>query len=154
VKIGDRPVTIRVGGKIDRLDATYGIIRVIDYKTGNLQNADLVCRSLDDLVNPSVKNLKKEIVQALIYSLVIKKGYYPDQKISAAIYAVLRMNDEDLDPGIKIGGEKMEIGNIELEWESEFTTLLENIFNPDAVFRQTEFKERCVYCPYNPICMR
>lgn len=154
VKIGDRPVTIRVGGKIDRLDATYGIIRVIDYKTGNLQNADLVCRSLDDLVNPSVKNLKKEIVQALIYSLVIKKGYYPDQKISAAIYAVLRMNDEDLDPGIKIGGEKMEIGNIELDWESEFTTLLENIFNPDAVFRQTEFKERCVYCPYNPICMR
>jgi CRISPR/Cas system-associated exonuclease Cas4 (RecB family) len=154
IKIGDRVVTIRVGGKIDRLDATPDSIRVIDYKTGNLQNSDLACRTLDDLVDPLVRNQKKEIVQALIYSLVIKKGYFPDQNISAAIYAILRMNDEELDPRIKIGGEKMEIGKIEQEWEMVFTTLLERIFNPDAVFTQTEYKDRCSYCPYNSICMR
>jgi hypothetical protein len=28
------------------------------------------------------------------------------------------------------------------------------IYAPDAVFSQTEFSERCRYCPYNVICRR
>lgn len=145
---------IRVGGKIDRLDSVAGNLRVIDYKTGNLENGDLSCKQLNDIINPDIKKQKKEIVQALIYSLILKKKYYPGQPISATIYAILKLNDETFNPNIRIGNNNIEIGELEQEWENLLIEILSSIYSPESEFSQTIHNERCKYCPYNLICRR
>lgn len=145
---------IRIGGKIDRLDSIAGNLRVIDYKTGNLESGNLSCKQLPDLFNPDIKKQKKEIVQALVYSLILRKKYYPGQPITATIYAILKLNDETFNPNIRVGSNNIEIGEVEQEWETILTDILENIYSPEAIFSQTVFKERCGYCPYKLICGR
>jgi CRISPR/Cas system-associated exonuclease Cas4 (RecB family) len=145
---------IRVGGKIDRLDSVASCLRVIDYKTGNLASGDLSCKQLTELYNPEIKKQKKEIVQALVYSLILRKKYYPEQPITATIYAILKLNDDTFNPNIRIGNSNIEIGEVEHQWESILTDILENIYSPEAIFSQTAFKERCGYCPYKLICGR
>ncbi|MBT7995493.1 MAG: hypothetical protein HN691_11500, partial [Bacteroidetes bacterium] len=52
---------------------------------------------------------------------------------------------------------KNSVDNIEIlqsEFESHLKLLLQDIFNPDVSFRQTEDKKKCEYCPYKGICNR
>ena len=154
IRTGGKAETVRVGGNIDRLDEADGQLRVIDYKTGNLESSDLSFRSLESLMDTSLKTRKKEVVQALIYSLVLKKEYFPGKKISAVIYPILKLADSTMNPNIRMDGSEMEIGDISDEWESSLISVLEQIYSPDGVFNQTPFKERCSYCPYKQICMR
>ncbi len=154
ITIGGEPKTIYIGGKIDRLDTVEGSLRVIDYKTGNLESGDLGCKQLEELHDPEIKKQKKEIVQALVYSLILKKRYFPDQKITSTIYAILKLNDAEFNPSIRVGGKVMEIGEILPVWEENLKDILEQIYSPDSVFAQTRFVERCGYCPYKLICGR
>ena len=41
-----------------------------------------------------------------------------------------------------------------LEFEARLRELLEELFNPDTVFDQTEEIDSCTYCPYKRICYR
>ena len=154
IRINGNSHVVRVGGKIDRLDSIAGQMRVIDYKTGSLISSDLGCSQLQDLFNPDIKKLKKEIVQALVYSFILRKKYYPEQPITATIYAILKLNDEAFNPNIRVGNKNIEIGELEQEWETILEEILINIYSPDTEFSQTTFKERCVYCPYKLICGR
>lgn len=154
IRIEGKEHAVTVGGKIDRLDTVGGMLRVIDYKTGNLKSADLSCRNLMDLLDRDQKTLKKEIIQALIYSLVLKRNYYQGDQVSGAIYAILQMGDEEVNPFIRIGGSLLEIGEIQSEWESMLTDLLEELYSPEAVFSQTKYTERCQYCAYKQICRK
>lgn len=146
--------TITVGGKIDRLDSVNGIMRVIDYKTGSLDSRDLSCNDFESLIDPNRKTRNKEIMQALIYGLVLRKKYYPDQPITATIYAILKLNDTSFNPSIRIGKTPMEMSEIEKPAEYLLKKILEGIYSPESRFTQTPFKERCRYCPYNLICLR
>lgn len=154
IQVGNDMVPIVVGGKIDRLDEVDGVLRVIDYKTGNLESRDLSFRTMEELTDTLSKTRKKEVVQALIYSLVLKRDHFSGHKISALIYPVLKLSDTALNPQIRRDGQEMEIGEIRSEWESSLIAVLEQIYSPAGVFRQTQYKERCRYCPYRQICMR
>jgi hypothetical protein len=90
----------------------------------------------------------------LVYSFILRKKYYPEQPITATIYAILKLNDETFNPNIRVGNKNIEIGELEQEWETILEEILRNIYSPDSEFSQTTFKERCVYCPYKLICGR
>lgn len=145
---------IRIGGKIDRLDEVNGRIRVIDYKTGNLSGSDLACNQLDELFEPDTKNLKKEIIQALVYSYILKKDFFGDKQVTATVYAILKLNDETFHPEVRVAKQVMEIGNLMPQWEELLKELLSEIFSAAGTFTQTSDGDRCRYCPYTEICRR
>lgn len=154
IDINGKKHPVKVGGKIDRIDETDGYLRVIDYKTGNIDPKDLSVPSLDELFNPAVKKIKKEIIQALIYSFILRRENYPEKSVHAVIYAILKLADENFDMSIKIGGKKMEISQVEAEFQTHLEKILTEIYSPETVFRQTEIFDRCKICPYKLICRR
>lgn len=145
---------LRIGGKVDRVDEQGGKIRVIDYKTGSLQSSALAFTSLDELFAPEVKKLKKEVVQALIYAFILRRGTFRGSAVTAVIYSILNLRDEKFRVYVEMNKNPVAVEAIEHELEEHLRTLLGEIFSQESVFRQTPFKERCDYCPYNVLCRR
>lgn len=154
VNVDGQDHDIRIGGKIDRLDEVNGSIRVIDYKTGNLSGSDLACTQLDELIDPSTKNLKKEIIQALVYSYILRKDYFKDNPVTATVYAILKLNDETFHPEVRVSKQVMNIANLMPQWEELLKEVLSGIFSEESLFFQTSDPGRCKYCPYVDICRR
>jgi RecB family exonuclease len=146
--------SIRIGGKVDRVDETDGVVRVVDYKTGSLSSSELQCKSLDELFDRTNKQMKKEIIQALIYALILKKGDFPGSSVQPVVFGILSLKDESMNPKLRINGKAAEISEAADELERHLKAVTTSIYAPDAVFSQTEFSERCRYCPYNVICRR
>ena len=40
------------------------------------------------------------------------------------------------------------------EFRTELNRLLEEIFNPDGKFEQTEIEEKCAYCDFKGLCKK
>jgi len=129
VSVDGQEHDIRIGGKIDRLDEVDGSVRVIDYKTGNLSGSDLACNQLEELFDPEARNLKKEIIQALVYSYILKQDYFRDKPVTATVYAILKLNDGTFHPEVRAGKQVMEIGNHIEQWEELLKQVLSDIFS-------------------------
>lgn len=145
---------IKIGGKIDRLDQSDGIVRVIDYKTGSLDTADLSCKTLGEVFIPQKKNIKKEILQALIYGYILKSDAYHHADIGATIYAILKLQDESFNPVIRVNNKPLSMNEAWQETGDYLRSIVRDIYSKDTVFDQTEFAGRCEYCPYKSICRK
>ena len=64
------PFTIKIAGKVDRIEERNGIIRIIDYKTGKVEKANVVLKSWRGLTE-DIKNDK--IIQVLAYAFMFEK---------------------------------------------------------------------------------
>jgi len=145
---------IRIGGKVDRVDEINGVIRVIDYKTGSLNAYDLQFKSFEELFDRTKKNLKKEIIQSLVYSCILKRDYYPEKTVQAVVYSVINLKNESFDPAVRMNNQAYEMPDPGSELEKYLKAVLQEIYSRETVFSQTEFTDRCVYCPYQAICRR
>jgi ATP-dependent exoDNAse (exonuclease V) beta subunit len=143
---------IPVGGIIDRLDRVGGKIRIIDYKTGLVNSMSV--NSMDSLFNQNIKTQKKEAFQAFLYSLIIKKQYFPDDVIEPGIYALRNIFNDSFNPRFIYARKELVFNNVVDEFEDQLKQLLQEIFSVDNVFHQTEILEHCKYCPYNIMCHR
>ena len=149
VQLGDRQIW--VGGKIDRIDEKEGKLRVLDYKTGNVQAFSAA--ELSNLFERDVKDPKKEILQALIYcwGLAPQK---PGKDIVPGIYSLRKLFETKFSWEIKINRQRFVFSDIEDEFEEELQSLLSEIYTEDLGFAQTEHIQKCGYCPYRTICRR
>ena len=145
---------IKIGGKIDRLDQLNGVVRVIDYKTGSLNPYDLSCKTLGEVFIPEKKNIKKEILQALVYGYILKSDAYHHADIGATIYAILKLQDESFNPVIRINNKPLSMNEVWQETGDYLRSIVRDIYSADTIFDQTEFIERCEYCPYKGICRK
>lgn len=149
IKLNDK--SIKIEGKIDRLDRKDGVSRVLDYKTGGVKT--LSFKEIPELFVRDEKDPKKEILQAMIYSWGIsKEGQFSN--VRPAIYTLRNLFDAKFDPYIKRNRDPFDFGEVEEEFETELSGLLSEIFSEQNIFSQTEFAEKCQYCPYKGICRR
>ena len=142
---------IRIEGKIDRLDRKESITRVLDYKTGGVKS--LSYKEIPELFIRDEKEPKKEILQAMIYSWgVSKESQFSN--VRPAIYTLRNLFDAQFDPYIKRNKDSFDFADVEEEFESELSGLISEIFSEENIFSQTEFADKCRYCPYKEICRR
>ncbi|MBS7348092.1 MAG: PD-(D/E)XK nuclease family protein, partial [Muribaculaceae bacterium] len=160
---------------LDRVDIVDGVIRVVDYKTGN---ADVEAgRGLVDVFNGSGKS--KYLLQLLIYAhllegLMQEKGEsVVDRDISMKIYDVHTIAaDGPITPTIgnkKITGfrEKSVAVNTKDEsgdpgseslydgFRQRLNMIINEIFNPDIPFKARPDEENaCRYCHLSDLCGR
>ena len=143
---------IWIGGKIDRVDRVNGKLRILDYKTGNVEKFQI--KNLEELFEKDLKNHKNEILQVLIYSYILSKNLAAENEIKPIIYSLRRFFDENFSP--EISWEKQDFNFSETidDFSQHLKKLFQEIFSPQNVFTQTPQIEKCRYCPYSKICQR
>lgn len=148
--------TINFRMSIDRVDRirsgknpTEEELRFIDFKTGD---DDLSCMDMDGML----KNHKKSaIFQLLLYCYAYADLFNYKGKIKPLIYKFQTIATEGI-PDLSINKKKItdyrqadDIGFMD-----RFREKVEEIFNPDIPFTQTNDSKNCKYCAFKQICGR
>ena len=170
-----------LGGIIDRRDMKDGILRVVDYKTGNDKDgkdrktdALSTLFGLDSAGKPQ-KNEKSKIMQTMLYSLLLRlkpdkynpavKDYNPaNHDVQPVLMFPLNMlPDKEYEPelNLKIGSgkdkyEKIVFSDSAPKLQEEFLDYLKMVLgrmlDKAVPFVGTEYEDRCKFCSFTKIC--
>lgn len=151
IKVNELVKLIYVGGVIDRIDRVNGMTRVLDYKTGYVKSFGF--SEVDELFEKNLKEPKKEILQALIYSWILSDSA-ENAKLRPVIYALRSFFASNFDPLVKRNKNEFSFDEIRGDFVENLKILLTEIYSPDNEFSQTSHIEHCGYCPYRTICQR
>ncbi len=152
VLVNGRMETIYVGGVIDRIDKVNGNLRIIDYKTGNVESFSL--NELGELFEKDTPKQKKEILQALIYCMVYKENFGAPTVLQPAVYSLRRLFEEKFSPELKWNKANLIFQDVEMEFSGLLKELISEIFSHDNFYSQTPLNKYCQYCAYNKICQK
>lgn len=147
----------RIGGIIDRMDSKDGTLRIVDYKTGG--DADTPPH-VESLFIPDKKR-SNYVFQTFLYAAIMCRKQ-PTMKIAPALLYIHRAATETYSPVIQMGEprkpkeavEDLDFSKYEKEYRERLQGLLEEIFNPEKSFTQTEIIEKCTYCDFKALCKR
>ena len=153
-------------GRADRIDQFYGLTRVIDYKTGHVDNSDLKIpvrhHSESDL--DYLRQIPDKALQLLLYKYMYLKEndtLSPDQ-VAGAIHGLKYANDiefglyratikkDDADADANFLGDSTFINDMEAMLEAVVTEMLDT----NIPFVQAEDDKKCGYCEFKLICKR
>ena len=150
IYVPEHKTNVNLTGNADRIDQVGNTIRIIDYKSGSVNDSDVVIKKN---VN-ELKDLSEKSLQLLIYKYLYKKAH---NDIAA----------DDIEPGI-IGLRKISKGVFSLsnnsslfigedlieDFESKLSAIYNEILDKDIPFRQTEDENKCLNCSFVDICKR
>ena len=145
----------RIGGIIDRMDSKDGTLRIVDYKTGG--DADTPPH-VESLFIPDKKR-SNYVFQTFLYAAIMCRKQ-PTMKIAPALLYIHRAATETYSPVIQMGEPRKpkeaveDFSKYEKEYRERLQGLLEELFNPEKSFTQTEIIEKCTYCDFKALCKR
>lgn len=151
VNINNKTTSIHIGGKIDRVDQLKGTTRVLDYKTGNVKGFSF--KTVEELFERDLKDPKKEILQALIYTWALSEESN-NPNIQPAIYSLRKLFEENFTPNIKWDKQDFLIDELKVELVDNLKDLIAEIYSIENRFVQTSHTDKCKYCAYRKICQR
>lgn len=149
----------RIGGIIDRIDSKGESLRIVDYKTGG--DADTPA-NVQSLFIPDKKR-SNYVFQTFLYaSIVCKKLREKNDSrlVAPALLYIHRAASENYSPVIQMGEPRKpkepvdNFAQYEGDFRENLKTLLEDIFNPDISFTQTEIEDKCAYCDFRTLCKK
>ena len=151
---GAKELSIKIAGRIDRVDNKDGVVRIIDYKTG----ADkLPFESIDSFFSRDGKR-NKAAFQTVLYAWM----FYEKKKDTIAISQLTPglINRENLfkEP-FKFAFEMDRKSLLDVrpylpDFEGGLKRLLAELFDEGIPFAQTKEEKICIYCAYKSICRR
>lgn len=149
----------RIGGIIDRIDSKGESLRIVDYKTGG--DADTPA-NVQLLFIPDKKR-SNYVFQTFLYASIVCKKLREkndNRLVAPALLYIHRAASENYSPVIQMGEPrkpKEPVDNFaqhEGDFRENLKTLLEDIFNPDISFTQTEIEDKCAYCDFRALCKK
>jgi len=154
IDVDDSKLRVNLKGVADRVDRLGNRIRVIDYKTGKVDDADVKLFSRGkDYWDKMFEGEKDKAFQLMMYAWLYQPHldleFELETGISAMKYASKYMPlsfDKYLDTMV----DKAKLDR----FENDLKTLIEGIFDPASDFTQCEDKKQCEYCDYSFICGR
>ena len=154
IQTSEGPVESTIGGYIDRLDSKEGTLRIVDYKTGG--NADMpTC--VKALFIPG-KERSNYVFQTFLYAAIMSRKR--EEKIVPSLLYIHRAASDEYSPVICLKEPRKpevpvdDFSLYEKEFREELHQLLEEIFNKEVPFVQTEIKEKCAYCDFKALCKK
>jgi hypothetical protein len=138
-------IEVKVKGVIDRIDKHWssGEIRIVDYKTGAVENMKL--KAWHDLLLG--RDFAKAF-QALLYGWLYEKTEKPAGALTMGMFSLRALSKGFKEVVTPEGEDFFE------PFEKQLTTLLEMVLDPDRPFLQTDDLNACKYCDYKAICNR
>jgi hypothetical protein len=150
ISFGDDQIPYRLKGFIDRLDRTSdGHIRIIDYKTGTVEESKLNKVGIEDLFSDPAY---RQAFQLMVYTILCMGVFNgEEERLQPGIFAFKRLSKGFL-PLNPEGG--ITPADYARTFEERLERLIAEIFDPEVPFSQTEDLDRCKYCEFRDICNR
>ena len=148
---------VRVGGKIDRIDVSGGVYRVLDYKTGK---GEMKFESIEDLFIGEQRNRNRAAFQTFLYAKVfMSQAGMEKARIMPGVYLIRDIYNQDFNYQFRMGPARKQFLVPEYSAFDEVFTihlqaLLADLYDPEIPFQQTSEAEICKNCPYKGICNR
>ena len=121
-------------GNIDRIDKLGNLVRIIDYKSGKVDQKDLSFNTFDELISDPNKS---KAFQLLFYSYLYAKNRKTDQFFKAGIYSLKNLDDGVI--YLKYKKTALEINSSIIDdFEKVLKTLLLNILHIEKEFSASE----------------
>ena len=141
-------ISLRLGGKIDRMDSKDGVLRIVDYKTGG-----------DTPKSPTMdkaftgKDRDGRLLQTFLYSAMVCHSH-KDCKVRPALFMVSKRQGADRPVELKLGTETIDdFRQHDEEYRRRLTEVVREIFDTAVPFSQTDNKDKhCANCDYARLC--
>jgi hypothetical protein len=157
ISAGDAGYEVLTGGKVDRIDQTGGVIRIVDYKTGIV--ADKI-NSVGELFTDDRKKDADAWLQTLLYCeayLMNNQGAH----LRPSVYRVRKLTASSDNDKLRIKTDNKNELTVE-DYQSVRAGFIEglkgvisDIFSIDEPFvMTTDVRGKCSYCPYKELCIR
>jgi len=146
--VGDKRVNIK--GFIDRVDKSIrnGQIRIVDYKTGAIYPFELKIKEWDTLI--SDKKYSKAL-QVLIYQWLYLKNNKDTKAVAAGLISLRSASGKFLQVTLPEISKQDMLAHIV---EDLMVQLINDIFDVEKDFYQTDNLENCNYCDFKNLCTR
>lgn len=155
ITLSDKRV-VQLKGFIDRVDSLDRVLRIVDYKTGS---GKLEFESVEGLFDKEAKDRPKAVMQVFLYAWMYQQlPEYTGMLIQPAIYYLRTLFQRSFNPVVeqKKGRGKADKVNSFQDFASDFEDklrqCLDEIFNLDIPFTQTETGKACAYCSFRGLC--
>lgn len=155
IALSDKRV-VQLKGFIDRVDSLDRVLRIVDYKTGS---GKLEFESVEGLFDKEAKDRPKAVMQVFLYAWMYQQlPEYTGMPIQPAIYYLRTLFQRSFNPVVeqKKGRGKADKVNSFQDFASDFEgklrQCLDEIFNLDIPFTQTETGKACAYCSFRGLC--
>ncbi|MDD4920119.1 MAG: PD-(D/E)XK nuclease family protein [Bacteroidales bacterium] len=144
-----------ISGIIDRIDTRNGDLFLVDYKTGSEKNSFF---RVEDLFDPQSSGRNGDAFQILCYVFLYRQAftsailplpllYYLNSPFSRKTTGNIRYKRASLN-------NRQTLAEIEEGFLSLISNLLEELFNFNIPFKQTDVVDNCLHCPFISICQR
>ena len=149
IEIDGKQTGINLKGFIDRIDEKDGYLRIIDYKTGRVNAADLKLKTWEDLNTPGKHD---KIFQLLFYTHLYSLAHgIPHTGIQAGIFSFRNLSNGLITPVLPEG---KSIHESIPDFGEVLAALVASLFDPAIPIRQTDEIKVCEYCSYRSVCNR
>lgn len=146
IMLNEETQHVAVAGNADRIDKTDSYIRVIDYKSGKVNPADLDAQN----AVPLWEKVSDKWFQVMTYTWLFKATSHASLPFLAGIVP-LRHFGTDFIPASWDGETFMTDEHI-AAFEVMLQDILVEILDPKAPFKASPDKDKCRYCPFIEIC--
>lgn len=155
ITLSDKRV-VQLKGFIDRVDSLDRVLRIVDYKTGS---GKLEFESVEGLFDKEAKDRPKAVMQVFLYAWMYQQlPEYTGMLIQPAIYYLRTLFQRSFDPVVeqkKGRGKADKVNSFQefvADFEDKLRQCLDEIFNLDIPFTQTETGKACAYCSFRGLC--
>ena len=144
-------VSVKVSGKIDRIDRKEDVVRIIDYKTGKDQ---LDFESVESLFRRDTKR-NKAAFQTILYALLYYSNKPGTQRILPGLINRINLFDKDFQFGFRMNRAYVtDARELFPEFEARLRETLHELYDSDTPFDQTPNVETCRFCEFHELCYR
>lgn len=141
---------VKLIGFVDRIDVIGNKIRIVDYKTGKVEQSNVKIKNPDSLISD---NKYSKGLQLMVYALLYaKENPEYSQSLHAGILSLRNQMKGFI--GLIYNG-KDELNSVDIiQFENILISLFKDIFDSKLPFSQTKILDNCKYCVYKEICGR
>ena len=143
-------VKVNLTGFADRIDHVGDKIRILDYKSGKVEDKDVIIKSDTE----DIHDIKDKSLQLCIYKYLYAKnhGDVSVKNIEPGIFGLLDVKNPYFPLVVECDDFKDD--RFMETCEDMFIDLFREMLNPEISFQQVEDEKKCNNCDYQNICKR
>lgn len=139
---------VKIKGTVDRIDRLDGRLRILDYKTGSLKDAEIAFSDKHDA-------MPGKWLQLMWYALLYHRRHPDTKEILSGIYPLRNLRSDvktarwesaEWDDAETITPEKLE------RFEAMLAEKTAELMDPQTPFSPTPGKDACAFCPVKNFC--
>ena len=134
-------IAVKLRGKADRIDGIGNEVRIIDYKTGTVGNAEVKTTGIIDLESPK----KNKAFQLMMYALMYGKNHdTTTTSITSGIISFKKLSNGYMP--FSVGKNNLVDDDVLMQFEDLLIHIIQEILDPNIPFKHKTDSEYCNFC--------